>query len=459
MKKNLNNNLFSEAEEKLIYTNAPLAVRMRPETIEEFVGQQHFIGRGKLLRRMLDAQRLTSVIFYGPPGVGKTTLARVIANIIEAEFIYLNAPGASVSNVREIIEHAKNRLLRGDGKTVMFLDEIHRFNRAQQDTLLNDVENGVITLIAATTENPFFSVNTPLISRSTVFQFEPLSVEDIKALLKRAIKDPVKGLGKYNITFDEKALEFIAVRCDGDARRALNALEVAVLSSCKSSMADNVHIDMGLAADSIQKKAIRSDAAGDEHYNLASALQKSIRGSDPDAAIYWLARLVAGGEDLGFIARRISICASEDIGNADPIAVILAASCIEIAQFVGFPEAQIPLAQAVTYLASAPKSNASNVAISEAIADINSGRLIEVPPHLRDGHYPGAKTLGHGQDYKYPHSYAGGYVVQDYLGVELDKKYYRPKDIGREKAIRQHLEYIEKLKQAVSPQNRSGEEQ
>lgn len=447
----LNKNLFTKSEEKKLSANAPLAVRMRPQNLDDFLGQQHFIGEGKLLRRMIDAGQLTSVIFYGPPGVGKTSLAKVLANISDSIFAYLSAPSASVSEVRTIVANAKNQLISNGKKTVLFLDEIHRFNRAQQDVLLDDVEHGIITLIGATTENPFFSVNSPLISRSTMFKFESLSIEDITELLKRAITDKDRGLGKINIEADEKALEFIAVMSDGDARKALSGLEVGIKSQNRHTNSDKILFDLDLAKESIQKKSINYDGTGDSHYDLASALQKSIRGSDPDAAIYWLARLIAGGEDPRFIARRISVCAAEDIGNADPMATVLAAAAVQISEFVGMPEAQLPLAQAVTYLACAPKSNACASAISQAIFDVENGKMLEIPKHIRDAHYAGAKKLGHGTGYKYPHDYPGGYVVQDYLESDEEIKYYQPKEIGREKLIKEHLENLEKLKKNTKP--------
>lgn len=446
MKRINDKNLFSVSEEKKLLKNAPLPVRMRPKTIDEFAGQSHFVGPGKLLRRMLDADRLTSVIFYGPPGVGKTSLARVVANHTKSSFQYLNAPGASVNDVRSIVSQAKDRLLSSGTRTVLFLDEIHRFNRAQQDVLLDDVENGIVTLIGATTENPFFSVNSPLISRSTVFTFESLSKEDITNLLKRALSDKERGFGELNIDAHDDALEFLAVMSDGDARKGLTALEVAILSQKKVQKTDKITLNLELVKESIQRKSIKYDGTGDTHYDLASALQKSLRGSDPDAAIYWLARLIAGGEDPRFIARRVAICATEDVGNADPMATVLAASAVQIAEFVGMPEAQLALAQAVTYIASAPKSNASANAIWKAISDVRSGVTLEVPKHIRDAHYAGAKKLGHGIGYKYPHDYPGGYVPQEYLESDRKISYYEPKSIGREKLIKQYLDKIKEIK-------------
>ena len=465
-------NLFSRGESERLAAHAPLAVRMRPSTLGDFVGQEHFAGEGKLLRRMIEAGNITSLIFYGPPGTGKTTLARIVAGSIKARFHYLSAPAASVKDVREIIAKAKDRLLTGGQKTLLFIDEIHRFNRAQQDVLLDDVENGIITLIGATTENPFFSVNSPLISRSTVFAFEALSKEDILAVLNRALTEPEKGLGQMSIQADPQALEFLAEICDGDARKALTALEVAILSQAKGknagaqapqsrySMGIDTHtasatgrmpvppikLTLDIAKESVQRKAIQYDGTGDTHYDLASALQKSMRGSDPDATVYWLARMIVGGEDLRFIARRIAVCAAEDVGNADPIATILAASALQIAEFVGFPEAQLPLAQAAIYIACAPKSNACANAVWQASADIQSGRTIPVPAHLRDSHYAGAKKLGHGLGYEYPHKSPIGYIEQDYLGEHLEKPYYQPKNIGKEKLI---AEYLQKLKNQV----------
>ena len=444
-------NLFSAGERKSLAAHAPLAVRMRPESLDEFAGQRHFAGEGKLLRRMLEAGRVTSLIFYGPPGTGKTTLARIVANSIKAKFYYLSAPAASVKDVREIIAEAKDRLITNSVKTLLFIDEIHRFNRAQQDVLLDDVENGIVTLIGATTENPYFSVNSPLISRSTVFAFEALSTEDILVLLNRALSDTEKGLGTMKIDADAEALEFLAQICDGDARKALTALEVAVLSQAKAGRKKKIQLTLEIAKESVQRKAIQYDGTGDTHYDLASALQKSMRGSDPDATVYWLARMIVGGEDLRFIARRIAVCAAEDVGNADPMATILAASALQVAEFVGFPEAQLPLAQAAIYIACAPKSNACANAIWQATGDVQSGRTIPVPAHLRDAHYAGAKKLGHGLDYKYPHNSPSGYVPQDYLGKSLEKPYYQPKNIGREKII---AEYLQKLKNQVQQYRR-----
>ncbi len=441
MSKRVDNPLFAQSERDMIEANAPLAVRMRPRCLDDFAGQEHFIGPGKLLRRMLDADRLTSVIFYGPPGVGKTSLARIIAEHTKSKFHYLSAPAATVKDIREIIEVATSRLINSSARTLLFLDEIHRFNRAQQDVLLNDVENGVLTLIGATTENPYFSVNSPLISRSTVFHFEPLGVEDIIKVLKRAIFDSEKGFGGFNVTADEEGLKYLAVMCDGDARRALTALEVAVLSQIKADNTKEIHIDTAIAKESVQKKSIQYDS--DTHYDLASAFQKSMRGSDPDATVYWLARMIAGGEEPRFIARRIVVCAAEDVGNADPMATVLAASAVQVAEFVGLPEAQLALAQAAIYIACAPKSNACTIAISQALADVRAGRTIPVPKHLRDGHYSGAKKLGHGEGYKYPHNSESGYVKQDYLGDGINKKYYEPKEVGREKNVKQYLQKLE----------------
>jgi len=437
--------LFGKSEEANIRSVQPLAVRMRPQNIEEFVGQRHFLGQDKLLRRMLEADKLTSLIFYGPPGTGKTSLAMVIANYTRAKFHYISAPAASVSDIREVIAAAKDRLAANNQRTVLFIDEIHRFNRAQQDVLLDDVESGVLIFIGATTENPFFSVNSPLISRSTVFCFEPLSEEDILHLLKTAIADKERGLGKLNVEADEKALKFLAVMSDGDARKALTALEIGVLSQAARKEGAKVKFDLEVAKESVQRKTIDYDGTGDTHYDLASALQKSMRGSDPDATIYWLARMLAGGEDVRFIARRIAVCAAEDVGNADPMATVLAAAAVQISEFVGLPEAQLALAQAALYVACAPKSNAASSAIWSAVEDVKSQPTISVPKHLKDSHYAAAKKMGYGVDYLYPHNFKDGFVPQDYLPAGVKKKYYQPKDAGYEKNIKSYLQKLQSL--------------
>jgi len=410
------------------------------------------MGPGKLLRRMLDADRLTSVIFFGPPGTGKTSLARTIAAHTNAKFHHISAPAATVADIRAVIEEAKGRLGCEGARTLLFIDEIHRFNRAQQDVLLDDVENGVVILIGATTENPFFAVNSPLISRSTVFQFEPLSVEEIRRVLESAIGDRERGFGSLEIRVAPEALDFLAVMSDGDARRALTGLEIAVLSQQKAEKSGAIRLTVDIAKESIQQKSIQYDGTGDTHYDLASALQKSMRGSDPDATVYWLARMLAGGEDLRFVARRIAVCAAEDVGNADPMATVLAAAALQVAEFVGLPEAKLPLAQAAIYVACAPKSNACTVAIGEAISDVEAGRTIPVPRHLRDSHYRGAEKLGHGEGYKYPHNSPTGYIPQDYLGCDPGRKYYRPKEIGREKIVK---EYLKKLEDQLKETNRN----
>ncbi len=434
---------------------APLAVRMRPRRLDEFVGQTHFLGPDKLLTRMLEADKLTSLIFYGPPGVGKTSLAMVIAGYTKAEFHYLSAPAASVKDIRQVIAQARDRLASAATRTVLFIDEIHRFSRAQQDVLLDDVESGVLILIGATTENPFFSVNSPLISRSTIFRFEPLGQDDVMKLLKAAISDVERGLGKFDIRADEKAMTFLAVICDGDARRALTALEVGVLSQAARYPDMPINFNLGVAKESIQEKTIEYDGTGDTHYDLASALQKSMRGSDPDATVYWLARMIAGGEDTRFIARRIAVCAAEDVGNADPMATVLAAAAVQISEFVGLPEAQLALAQAALYVACAPKSNACASAIWKASSDVKQEPTIPVPKHLKDSHYEGAKKAGFGADYKYPHDFKGGFVPQDYLPAPMKKSYYRPKEIGYEKNIGRYLKKLQNLIQS-SPYHGAG---
>ena len=438
--------LFGDVRKKNMQRVAPLAVRMRPRTLEEFAGQQHFLGPGKLLRRMLEADRLTSVIFYGPPGTGKTTLAELVAQYTKSHFEQVNAAAVGVKEVRAILDAAKERLANASERTALFLDEIHRFNRAQQDILLPDVEAGYVILVGATTENPFFAVNSPLVSRSQIFQFSPLTEDEIRLLVRRAIADKERGFGNLDIKIDDDALDLWATMSDGDGRRALMALEVAVLSS---DTKQPIHITLDVAEQSIQRKAIVYDATGDEHYDAASALIKSMRGSDPDAAVYWVARMLEAGEDPRFIARRIAILASEDIGNADPRAISVASACFDIVERIGMPEARITLSQAAIYMATAPKSNASYVAINEAVDDVREGRTLPVPRHLRSTAYGGHQRLGHGKGYKYAHDFEGGFVDQDYLGV--DKTYYRPTDRGFEAEIADRMRRLkERQKQEES---------
>jgi putative ATPase len=448
--------LFGRSEKANIASAAPLAVRMRPRKLDEFVGQRHFLGSDKLLTRMLEADRLSSLIFYGPPGIGKTSLATVIANYTKAKFYYLSAPAASVKDIREIISAARDRLATSGRRTVLFINEIHRFNRAQQDVLLDDVESGVLILIGATTENPFFSVNSPLISRSTMFHFEPLGEEDILELLKAAIADTERGLGKFDVRAEKKALKFLAVTSDGDARKALTALEVGVLSQAARQQETKIKFNLEVAKELIQQKTIDYDGTGDTHYDLASAFQKSMRGSDPDATVYWLARMIAGGEDTRFIARRIAVCAAEDVGNADPMATVLASAAVQISEFVGLPEAQLALAQAALYVACAPKSNASSSAIWKAVDDVKSQKTVRVPKHLKDSHYRAAKKMGYGADYKYPHSFEGGFVPQEYLPAAMRKQYYKPKEIGCEKNIKRYLQKLQTLIQNNRPRPSEG---
>ncbi|MEI7684994.1 MAG: replication-associated recombination protein A [Planctomycetota bacterium] len=407
---------------------------MRPRSLDEFVGQQHFLGSGKLLRRLLQADRLGSVIFFGPPGCGKTALAHVIAQTTQAKFVALNAVAAGVKEVREALEEARTELADTGRRTIVFVDEIHRLNRAQQDVLLPDVEEGRVILIGATTQNPFFAINTPLLSRSQLFTFEALTRDDIRGLLEKAIHDKERGLGKRTIHAHPDALAFLAEISDGDARRALTALEIGVLSCAD----DPVEFTLEVAQDSIQRKAMNFDPTGDTHYDIASAFIKSMRGSDPQAAIYWLARLLESGEDPRFIVRRIVICASEDVGNADPQALVVAMAAQQAVEFVGLPECQLPLAQAVIYLATAPKSNSATVAIGKARDDVRTGRTLAVPAHLRDAHYKGAAKLGHGAGYEYSHDHPDGFVDQDYLPEK--RTFYVPTGRGFEAEIQRRLE-------------------
>jgi len=433
----------SSDDEPKVDPSAPLAARMRPRAVEEFVGQGHFFGPGKLLRRMLEADRLASVIFYGPPGTGKTALAHVIAHHTQARFVAINAAASNVAELREALVAAKERRRHAGKRTVLFVDELHRFNKAQQDVLLPDVEEGVVLLIGATTHNPFFTVTSALVSRSQVFEFRPLSVDDLKAIVRRALADTERGLGAHKVALADEALQLLAEVSDGDARRALNALEVGVLTT-PPGPDGVVAYDLQVAEDSIQRKAIVYDRDEDGHYDAASAFIKSMRGSDPDAALYWMAKMLEGGEDPRFVARRIVICAAEDVGNAQPLALVLASAALQVAEFVGMPEARIPLAQAVTYIATCPKSNAAYLAIDRAMEDVREGRVLEVPEHLRDASYPGAERLGHGKGYQYAHEGEGHYVEQDYLPVE--RTYYEPSEEGVEKQIKERLEAWKKRK-------------
>lgn len=422
---------------------APLAVRMRPRTLEEYVGQGHILGDGKLLTRAISADRISSLVLYGPPGTGKTTLALCISERSRAYFESINAVMSNVEEMRKIILAAKHRLLTFEQKTILFIDEIHRFNKAQQDVLMPDVENGNIILIGATTMNPFFSLVAPLLSRSLVFELQPLSKDDILVLLKRALKDSERGLGFLPVRADPKALAFLADISDGDARRALNALEVGILTTPKNKDGEVV-FNLATAQESIQKKQVQYDADGDLHYDTASAFIKSMRGSDPDAALYWMAKMIYAGEDPRFIARRIVICAAEDVGNADPNALLVANAAMQVADFVGLPEARIPLAQAVTYVACAPKSNAAYLAIDKALEDVKTKKAGKVPDHLRSTAYSGAEKLGHGQGYKYAHDYPNHYVPQEYMPFKAS--YYEPTDMGYEKKIKERLESLRNKK-------------
>jgi len=417
----------------------------------EFAGQVHILGEGKLLRRMLAADAITSLILHGPPGTGKTTLAELIARHTKRHFVRENASSVGVKRIREVVDEATNRLELEGRRTILFLDEIHRFSRSQQDVLLGDVERGLITLIGATTENPLFAVNSALVSRSTLFRLEPLSEADITTVLRQAIADPDRGYGKLNLTVTDEALNVWATKSDGDARRALTALEVAVLSSHAglSTQDSGLLIDRQTAEDSIQLKAAVYDGTGDEHYDVISAMIKSVRGSDPDAAVFWIARMLEAGEDPRFIARRLAILASEDIGNADPRGIMIAAAGWELVERIGMPEARITLAQVATYLALAPKSNAAYIAIDEALADVREGRTVTVPIYLKDGNVRKATEMSVGggaavpdgssgnTQYKYAHDEPGGLGTQDYLGV--DKQYYRPTDRGAERLFQQVL--------------------
>ena len=428
--------LFEANEEANRREAQPLAARMRPGSLEEFVGQRHFLGEGKLLERLLAADRLGSVIFYGPPGSGKTTLARLLAAESRSRFHQLSAVTSGVKELRQILAEAYDLLSASGQRTLLLIDEMHRFSKAQQDVLLPDVEDGVVILVGVTTENPFFTINSPLLSRSRIFQFQPLSTDDIKTLLCRALADEDRGFGRRDIHMHDDAMEFLAEISDGDARCALSALEVGVLSSDESPL----EFTRQLAEESVQRKAVQYDRDGDTHYDTISALIKSIRGSDPDAALYWLARMLEGGEDVRFLARRVVILASEDVGNADPAALPMAVAAAQACELVGLPECQLNLAQAVTYLACAPKSNAATLGIGEARRDVREGRVLPVPVHLKDSSYAGARQFGHGQGYEYAHNHPDAVAAQDYLGVE--RTYYRPVERGFEQELAKRLKAI-----------------
>ena len=434
--------LFDYMRENTMEKESPLASRLRPRTLDEVVGQQHIIGKDKLLYRAIKADKLGSVIFYGPPGTGKTTLAKVIANTTQADFKQINATVAGKKDMEEVVTEAKNNMGMYGRRTILFVDEIHRFNKGQQDYLLPFVEDGTLTLIGATTENPYFEVNGALLSRSRIFELKPLEKDDIKQLIYRAVTDSERGMGTYRVKIEEDAADFLADTANGDAREALNAVELGVLTTERSE--DGlIHIDLAAAQECIQKRAVRYDKDGDNHYDTISAFIKSMRGSDPDAAVYYLARMLYAGEDIKFIARRIMICASEDVGNADPQALNVAVSAALAAERIGLPEAQIILSQAASYVACAPKSNAAYVAIQNAMENVKTTRTMPVPVHLQDRHYKGAAKLGHGEGYKYAHDYPKHYVKQQYLPDGMEGTvFYEPSDNGYEKQIKAHMKWL-----------------
>ncbi len=433
-------NLFSQNQNK---EKQPLAYRMRPRTFSELKGQEHITGADKLLRRMIEADKLQSLILYGPPGTGKTSLAKIISNNTESDFVKLNAVTSGVKDLREVIKKGEENQQFYNKGTILFIDEIHRFNKAQQDALLPSVEEGILIMIGATTENPYFEVNSPLLSRSRVFKLNPLEDEDIKEIIYQAIDNEERGLGNLNIKITAKAVDFLAERAGGDARTALNALEIAALST-PADREGQIHLEKEIIADSLQEKIYKYDKKGDNHYDVISAFIKSIRGSDPDAALFWLARMIKAGEDPMFIARRIIVHAAEDIGLADPQALSIAVDAARALEYVGLPEARIPLAQAVIYLATAPKSNSTIKAIDKALKYIENNNPGSVPAHLRDNHYSGASELGSGIEYKYPHSYPKNYVEQDYLPAEnKDVEFYSPGTQGKEEKIKRFLQYLQ----------------
>ena len=434
--------LFDYMREQNMQNESPLANRMRPKTLEEVVGQQHIIGKDKLLYRAIRADKLSSVIFYGPPGTGKTTLAKVIAGATKAEFVSINATAAGKKDMEAVVEQAKNSLGMYGRRTILFIDEIHRFNKGQQDYLLPFVEDGTIILIGATTENPYFEVNGALLSRSVIFELKSLDKEDIRILLRRAVTDEERGMGAYHAVLEPDAEDFLADISNGDARAALTAIELGVLTTERSEDG-KIHITLDVAQECIQKRAVRYDKMGDQHYDTISAFIKSIRGSDPDAAVYYLARMLYAGEDIRFIARRMMISASEDVGNADPNALNVAVSAALAVERIGMPEARIILAQAATYLASAPTSNASYLAVDRATECMKQTMTAPVPVHLQDAHYKGSEKLGHGLGYLYAHNYPNHYVEQQYLPDALkDEVFYEPTEIGYEKQIKEHLQFL-----------------
>ena len=436
--------LFDYMRANTMEKESPLASRMRPTTLDEVVGQKHIIGKDKLLYRAIKADKLGSVIFYGPPGTGKTTLAKVIANTTSARFEQINATVAGKKDMEEIVKNAKDAIGMYGQKTILFVDEIHRFNKSQQDYLLPFVEDGTITLIGATTENPYFEVNNALLSRSRIFELKPLEKQDIRELVMRAVYDTEKGMGTYGADITDEAADFLADVANGDARAALNAVELGILTTDKSDDG-KIHITIDVAAECIQKRVVRYDHDGDNHYDTISAFIKSMRGSDPDAAAYYLARMLYAGEDVKFIARRIMICASEDVGNADPNALVVAVSAAQAVERIGMPESQIILSQAASYVATAPKSNAAYMGIAKAMKTVADTRTMPVPAHLQDKHYKGAEKLGHGLGYKYAHDYPNHYVTQQYLPDGMEgMRFYEPSENGYEKKIREHMEFIKR---------------